>query len=52
MPAGDLYFLVVGHDGAETESSWGLDSELGERNGLTPSGECGTVVKDPTGTCP
>ena len=52
VPAGDLFFLVVGHDGAGTESSWGLDGAFVERNGFTPSGECATVAKDPTGSCP
>jgi hypothetical protein len=52
VPAGDLFFLVIGNDGAGTESSWGIDSQLGERNGLTPSGQCGTVAKEISGTCP
>ena len=51
VPAGDLYFLVVGADGAGTESSWGRDSGLGERNGAADSGECGVSVKDPTHVC-
>jgi hypothetical protein len=50
-PPGDLFFLVVGADGAGTESSWGT-STFGERNGLSPSGECGAVVKTTTGSCP
>jgi len=49
---GDLFFLVVGTDGSGTESSWGRDSLLGERNGVTPSGECATVNKDVSGSCP
>jgi len=52
VPAGDLFFLVIGNDGAGTESSWGIDSQLGERNGLTPSGQCGTVAKEISGSCP
>jgi hypothetical protein len=52
VPAGDLFFLVIGTDGAATESSWGADSQFGERNGLTPSGQCGTVSKDISGSCP
>lgn len=51
VPAGDLYFLVVGTDGATTESSWG-EGTLGERHGLTPSGECGIDSKTVAGTCP
>jgi V8-like Glu-specific endopeptidase len=52
VPVGDLFFLVVGHDGAGTESSWGLDGQMVERNGSFASGECGASVKDPSGTCP
>ena len=52
VPAGDLFFLVIGNDGAGTESSWGIDSQLGERNGLTPSGECSATAKTVTGVCP
>jgi hypothetical protein len=52
VPAGDLFFLVIGTDGAGTESSWGMDSQFGERNGLSPSGQCGTVSKDVSGSCP
>lgn len=49
-PASDLYFLVVGHDGASTESSWGRATQ-GERNALDPSGECGTTQKNISNTC-
>jgi hypothetical protein len=52
VPAGDLYFLIVGTDGAGTESSWGLDSANQERNGPVPSGACGVTVKDVSATCP
>jgi hypothetical protein len=52
VPGGDLWFLVVGTDGSGTESSWGRDSLLGERNGVTASGECSTVGKSVSGTCP
>lgn len=38
--------------GAGTESSWGLDGTLIERNGATASGVCGVSTKDTTGTCP
>jgi uncharacterized repeat protein (TIGR01451 family) len=51
VPAGDLWFVVVGDDGVSVESSWGLASE-GERNGLSDSGMCGCTVKDILGTCP
>ena len=49
-PAGDLFFLVVGTDGAAVESSWG-ESYLGERNGLDPSGQCGVTLKDVSNVC-
>jgi hypothetical protein len=52
VPAGDLFFLLVGTDGSRTESSWGTDSLFGERNGLGPSGTCGTTGKDVSGSCP
>ena len=51
VPAGDLFFLIVGGDGAETESGWGI-GEFGERNGLTPSGQCGASSKSVSATCP
>lgn len=37
-PGGDLWFLVVGTDGAGAESGWGVTSGGVERNGLTESG--------------
>jgi hypothetical protein len=52
VPAGDLFFLVVGTDGAGTESSWGMDSLPSERNGMTHSGECSTTVKEISSSCP
>jgi hypothetical protein len=52
VPPGDLYFLVVGHDGAGTESSWGMDSLPAERNGPVPSGQCAVVEKDISTHCP
>ena len=52
VPAGNLFFLVVGTDGSGIESSWGLDGNDGERNGLTVSGECSTTFKEPSNTCP
>jgi hypothetical protein len=51
VPAGDLYFLVVGADGDAIESSWGAATH-GERNGLGASGQCGATLKDLAGTCP
>ena len=52
VPTGSQFFLVVGSDGAGTESSWGVDSLGGERNGLSASGECATVAKETSGSCP
>jgi len=52
VPAGDLFFLVVGTDGGGTEGGWGSHTFLGERNGLVPSGQCLTTAKEISGTCP
>jgi len=51
VPAGDLWFVVIGGDGVAVESSWGFATE-GERNGLTPSNTCGETAKEITGSCP
>ena len=51
VPAGSLYFLVVGVDGLDTESSWGRDNSMIERNGAAASSECGATEKDPTYVC-
>jgi len=51
VPAGDLWFVLVGGDGANVESSWGQSSS-GERSGLSHSGTCGSVTKDITASCP
>ena len=51
VPAGGLWFVVIGGDGSAVESSWGLATD-GERNGLTPSNTCGDTAKEITGTCP
>ena len=52
VPAGDLFFLVVGTDGSSTESSWGVDSGGQERHGTVPSGLCGITAKDAATACP
>jgi hypothetical protein len=52
VPAADLFFLVVGTDGAGTESSWGVDGLGIERNGMTDSGECSTTSKEISTSCP
>jgi len=51
VPAGNLFFLVVGFDGTSTEGSWG-QATAGERNGLTPSGRCSASLKNVASTCP
>jgi len=51
VPAGDLWFLILGTDGLGVESSWGLSTD-GERNGLIPSNTCADTHKEITGTCP
>jgi hypothetical protein len=51
VPAGNLWFLLIGDDGAGVESSWGL-ATAGERNGLTDSATCGSTTKDLAGSCP
>ena len=52
VPPGNLYFLILGTDGAGTEGSWGLDSANQERNGTVPSGVCGVSLKNAARTCP
>ena len=52
VPAVDLFFLIVGTDGLATESSWGTDSRLEERNGPADSGECAVTAKNTVATCP
>jgi len=52
IPAGDLWFLVVGDDAASREGSWGTDGSGAQRNGTTASGSCGFTTRDNSGTCP
>jgi hypothetical protein len=51
VPAGDLWFLVTGVDGAGTEATWGL-ATAGERNGGFASGQCGNAARDNGASCP
>jgi len=51
VPPGDLWFVVVGSDGAGTEGSWG-NATSGPMGGVTPSLQCGDVARDHSGTCP
>jgi len=52
VPAGNLYFLIVGTDGAGVESSWGSASTGAERNAGASSAQCAVASKDPSGVCP
>ena len=53
VPGGSLYFLIVGVDITNVyESSWGTDGSGTERNGVTPSGQCGVTYKILSETCP
>jgi hypothetical protein len=52
VPAGNLWFVVVGDDGAGTEGSWGEDGAGAQRNGASASGWCGFTTRDNAGTCP
>ena len=50
MPAGNLFYLIVGTDGIAIESSWGSTS-FGERNGINASGQCGVTAKEISNVC-
>jgi hypothetical protein len=52
VPAGDLWFLVVGDDANATEGTWGTDGAGAHRNGSAASGLCGFTARSNTGTCP
>jgi hypothetical protein len=52
VPAGDLWFVVVGDDNATTEGTWGTDGNGAERGGGTASGQCTVVTRDNSGVCP
>jgi hypothetical protein len=52
VPAGDLYFLLVGvHECPIYESSWGTNSLGAERNGSVPSNLCGVTTKISAVSC-
>ena len=51
VPAGDLWFLVVGDNGLTTEGIWGSSSS-GPMKGQTPSGVCGMATRLNLTTCP
>jgi hypothetical protein len=52
VPAGNLWFMLVGENPDHLESSWGQTSESGERGSFLPSGQCGTMSKNPSVQCP
>jgi hypothetical protein len=52
VPAANLWFVVVGDNDGTIEGSWGTDGVGGQRGGATPSGQCGLVVRNNSGTCP
>jgi hypothetical protein len=52
VPAANLWFVVAGDNDATVEGSWGTDGVGGQRGGATPSGQCGLVVRNNSGTCP
>lgn len=52
VPAGSLWFVVVGDDDAATEGSWGKDHSGVERAGATASGLCGMTTRNNSGSCP
>jgi subtilisin-like proprotein convertase family protein len=51
VPAGDVWFLLVGEDTLGLESSWG-QATGGERGGLATSATCTSTAKDLAGSCP
>jgi hypothetical protein len=51
VPAGDLWYLVTGVDGAGTEATWG-EATAGPRNGATASGQCGNALRNNGTSCP
>jgi hypothetical protein len=51
VPAGNLWFVVVGDDNATTEGSWGTTS-TGQRGGAVSSGQCGLTSRNNAATCP
>jgi len=52
VPAGSLFFMIVGTDGSGIEGGWGTDHLGAERGGWISSGECGNSVKDASNSCP
>ena len=51
VPIGDLWFLVVGNDGAMVEGNWGETSNGAHRGGNIASGQCAITSRDNSGDC-
>lgn len=53
VPSGQsfIWWVIVGTDGSQMESSWGKDSAGNERH-LAASGQCGFTAKSTAATCP
>lgn len=53
VPAGEtfIWWVIVGTDGVQVESSWGRDSSGNERHPAA-SGQCGFTAKSTAATCP
>jgi hypothetical protein len=52
VPAGNVWFVIVGDDDATTEGSWGTYTGGTQRGGTTVSGQCGMTTRDNSGSCP
>ena len=52
VPAGNLWFVVVGDNNATIEGTWGTDGVGGQRGGTTASGFCGATTRNNGTTCP
>jgi hypothetical protein len=52
VPAGNVWFVIVGDDDGTTEGSWGTDGNGAQRGGNAASGQCGMTTRDNAGTCP
>ncbi len=51
VPAGNLWFVVVGDNDQTLEGSWGTMTS-GERGGSAASGQCGLTTRNNLSTCP
>ncbi|MBP7147246.1 MAG: M28 family peptidase [Acidobacteria bacterium] len=51
VPAGNIWYAVVGDDGTATEGNWGESSSGVPWSGDNPSGQCGFTARDNSGSC-